>query len=222
MSDTKGQPAAPKASWIRGKRDLFAAIASGFVAMLALATSMYNVYLQRQQVRAQVWPRLSVGVSLNDDALSFVVANHGVGPAEVRRVRVLVDGKPARDWTEVEHAMLGPGPLGFVAAVDTLENDIVSAGAEHHWLTIPDRQAAIKMLAQRRRLAIEVCYCSTLDECWTNAADFASTGDVSRPQPVAQCAPDAVPFTSVAGEDLDAVLAHMADGGLLVPKEAKK
>jgi hypothetical protein len=38
--------------------DRIAALTSGFVAVLALVVSTYNVYLQRQQIRAQVWPRL--------------------------------------------------------------------------------------------------------------------------------------------------------------------
>jgi hypothetical protein len=79
-------------------RELLAALVSGFVGAVALATSTYTVYLQRQQVRAQVWPYLVMGADWGHDGLVLDVVNRGVGPAAVKRVRVTVDGKPMEDW----------------------------------------------------------------------------------------------------------------------------
>ena len=55
-------------------RDLLAAVASGFVGALALATSTYNVYLQRQQVKASVWPHVTMDTASTDEgAFSIVI-----------------------------------------------------------------------------------------------------------------------------------------------------
>lgn len=61
---------------------------SGFIGALALAVATYNVYLQHKQVRAQVWPRLLFMPSFNDTGFTLSLENGGIGPAEVRTVRV--------------------------------------------------------------------------------------------------------------------------------------
>jgi hypothetical protein len=64
------------------------------IAVLAVAVSAYTAYLQRQQVRAQVWPVLEYGTG-NEPELRLWLANKGVGPALIRHVMVTVDDKPA-------------------------------------------------------------------------------------------------------------------------------
>ncbi|MGH8155426.1 MAG: hypothetical protein ACREP0_09375 [Rhodanobacteraceae bacterium] len=48
----------------RGIRwDAMAAIIASLVGLLALIVAGYTAYIQRQQVRAQVWPYLQMGVA---------------------------------------------------------------------------------------------------------------------------------------------------------------
>jgi len=51
----------------------------------------YTAYMQRQQVRAAVWPILEFASSNGPD-IHFTLANKGVGPAIIRNVVVMVDG----------------------------------------------------------------------------------------------------------------------------------
>src|SRR5271168_5107536 len=80
------------------------ALASGFVACLALLVSAYTVYIQRQQLKVQVWPRLApfsegqVGSNTSEVHISFGLKNRGVAPAEVRSVQVTFDGEAMPDW----------------------------------------------------------------------------------------------------------------------------
>ncbi|MBS0382723.1 MAG: hypothetical protein JSR56_09830 [Proteobacteria bacterium] len=84
----------------RGIRwDALAAIIAALIGLLALCVSGYTAYIERQQVRAQVWPHLDIGASTFPP--SIVVKNQGVGPAIVRSVEVLVNGKPQPDWAHV-------------------------------------------------------------------------------------------------------------------------
>jgi hypothetical protein len=97
---------APHAKPRSRHRDLLAALVSGFVGFVALATSTYNVYLQRQQVRAQVWPYLVLGADWGHEGFTLGVTNRGVGPAAVKRVTVTVDGKLVEDWVDAEARLL--------------------------------------------------------------------------------------------------------------------
>ncbi len=52
------QPPAGGKDW-----DALAAVIATFIGILALAVAGYTSYLQRQQLRAQVWPRVQMGAS---------------------------------------------------------------------------------------------------------------------------------------------------------------
>jgi hypothetical protein len=140
-----------------------AAIIAAFVGLLALTVSGYTAYIQRQQVRAQVWPYLEPGVSGSKREL--VLVNKGVGPARVRSVQMYVDGKPQHNWHDV-YAALG---LKFehVPPYSTVNSIVLSAG-EHLdqvlFQSVDDFNAFAKQAA---RAEMRLCYCSTLNECWT-------------------------------------------------------
>lgn len=156
--------------WIGGRhRDLLAALASGFVGALALGTSTYNVYLQRQQVRASVWPHVTMSSAFTDDgALSFVLRNRGVGPAQLKRFRVTVDGKPAEDWADMLKMLLRKDTLTYIPDTTELHEEVLTPGMELPLLKIPTFKDSqdIMQEAGSGRFSIEVCYCSTLDDCW--------------------------------------------------------
>jgi hypothetical protein len=82
------------------------AIIATFVGFLALCVSGYTAYMQRQQVRAAVWPILEFGYSNHPD-IHFTLANKGVGPAIIRHVVVKVDGQPVVDWVEALRKLVG-------------------------------------------------------------------------------------------------------------------
>src|SRR5947207_14949626 len=68
------------------------AVIATFVGFLALCVSAYTAYVQRQQVRAAVWPILEFDSS-NAPDIHFTLANKGVGPAIIRHVVMEVDGR---------------------------------------------------------------------------------------------------------------------------------
>src|SRR5205807_9429834 len=63
------------------------AVIATFVGLCALCVSGYTAYIQRQQVRAAVWPILQFDSS-NAPDIHFTLANKGVGPAIIRNVIV--------------------------------------------------------------------------------------------------------------------------------------
>jgi hypothetical protein len=197
-------------------RELLAAVASGFVGALALATSTYNVYLQRQQVRAQVWPSVGVSSDFNNGVFTVTLRNRGVGPALVRRVRVTVDGQRAADWFDAERRVLRRSSFDmWSAGVEPVENQVLAPGAELLTFKVAFPADARGMFFGADRLATNVCYCSTLGECWVYTEVSALEPGSTRPTD--ECAPDPVPFRAATHETLAAlqasVVARLKDAG---------
>ncbi len=117
----------------RREWDGVAAIIAALVGLLALCVSGYTAYIQRQQVRAQVWPYLIAGN--NDNEHSIEVYNKGVGPAIVRSAEVWVDGKPQKDWKHVLEALAVNKPFHFTDS--TINPNVLSPGEKISMIKFP-------------------------------------------------------------------------------------
>lgn len=140
----------------------FAAVVATLVGLLALVVSGYTAHIQRQQVRAQVWPYLLVS---NDDPRQAIeVLNKGVGPALVRGVQVWIDGRPQRSWNAALRT-LGIPPHGYQNS--TLNDNVLSPGEQMTWIRIANPDMYLRFrAAYRSRIGVAACFCSTLGDCW--------------------------------------------------------
>ena len=150
-----------------------------FIGFCALCVAGYTAYMQRQQVRAQVWPILEFDSS--NGPIHFTLANKGVGPAIIKHAIIKVDGEPVRDWTAVLDKLLGPptNPEHRHHYSESDMNSHVLSGNESMDIMTPqddnnkpiafDRENPLwkKLNDARFKVTIEICYCSTLGECWT-------------------------------------------------------
>ena len=152
----------------------YEAIVATFVGFCALCVSGYTAYVQRQQVRAAVWPILQF--DSHNGPIEFILANKGVGPAIIRHVVVKVDSQPLRNWIEVVKQLLGPAQPHY--AESDMNNRVLSAGetmvvfipqdAENKPLNFDKSNPLwVKWNTERLRVSVEICYCSALGECWT-------------------------------------------------------
>ena len=147
--------------------DAYAAVIASFIGILALAISGYTAHVQRQQLRAQVWPYLQLEFS--NVHLSFSAVNQGTGPASITAVRVTVDGAPVGTWSDVKKV------AGFTdkerVVFSTLSKAVLSTGTVFT-IAKPDddeqSQAKFKELlpGKKHALSFTVCYCSVLEDCW--------------------------------------------------------
>jgi len=175
------------------------AVVATLVGLCALCVSGYTAYMQRQQVRGAVWPILQFDHS--NGPIRFTLANKGVGPAIIKHVVVKVDEQPVKTWTEVLEKILGAGyhpgeeadmggrvfaageSLNVFTPHDDAQNPVVFDKANSLWQ---------QLNTGRERVTVEICYCSTLGECWT------VRGGGKRPNtttPTHQCpSPSAVTF----------------------------
>jgi hypothetical protein len=150
------------------------AVIATLVGFCALCVSGYTAYMQRQQVRGAVWPILQFDSS--NGPIRFTLANKGVGPAIIKHVIVKVDDQPVKNWVEVLDKLLGPGY--HPGESSDMGSHVFSAGESINVFTphddarnpIPfDKSNPLwaKLNAGRSRVTVEICYCSTLGECWT-------------------------------------------------------
>lgn len=150
-------PERPRRDW-----NAVAAIIAALIGLLALVVSGYTAMLQRQQVRAAVWPYPQPGIS--PSLRKLTLGNVGVGPAMIRGVHVYVDGKPQRDWPAVFGA-LGLADLANTP-YSTTNGVVLPAGGVIQKLAFRDDASFARFYAQYPRLQMHLCYCSALDECW--------------------------------------------------------
>src|SRR5215471_5516221 len=137
-----------------------------FIALVAVCVAGYTAYMQRQQVRAAVWPILEFDSSNGPD-IHFTVSNKGVGPAIIRHVIVKVDGHPARNWNDVLDKLIGPEKhrysesdiTGHVFGAGESMDVFTPRDAEGNAITF-DRSNPlwVKMNEGRGRVSVEICY----------------------------------------------------------------
>jgi hypothetical protein len=170
------------------------------IGLLAVSVSAYTAYMQRQQVRAAVWPILEFDSSNGPD-IHFTVTNKGVGPAIIRHVIMKVDGQPVKNWNEVLDKLLGPGEHRY--SESDITGHVFAAGESMDVFTphntegnpiASDRSNSLwmQMNKDRARVTTEICYCSTLGECWILHAGGLTHGTTTETR---RCpAPSAVTF----------------------------
>ena len=134
----------------RREWDGVAAVIAALVGLLALCVSGYTAYVQRQQVRAQVWPYLETGLSPSKQELTLV--NKGVGPALIRSVQIFVDDKPLHDWDAV-YAALG---LKYAQRppYSTINGVVISAGERIDQVVFKDADSFNLYVRQAKRVSV--------------------------------------------------------------------
>src|SRR3954463_10135733 len=74
------------------------------IALVALATGLYQAKLSRDQAKAAVWPYLIAGNS-GENGYSRIVQNVGLGPAIIGAFEVHVDSVPVHSWAEAAESL---------------------------------------------------------------------------------------------------------------------
>jgi hypothetical protein len=154
-----------------GRVDRWLSIAAGVGAICAVAISLYQAALAREQQRASAWPYLNQSNSyVPGQPYTRQVENQGVGPARVGSFEVLVDGRPVRTWDDAVRALTGKPDPGLVYS-SFGHGSVLPPGRTHTllWL-LPGNQAQVFFEGAQTRLETVICYCSIYEECWQAAS----------------------------------------------------
>jgi hypothetical protein len=165
--------------------DRVLSLAAGVAAVTAVAVSLYQAALAREQLRASAWPYLAQANSFTAGRPYLrVVSNEGVGPARVRSFSVLVDGRPVPTWDAAVRALTGQSEPALVYS-SFGRGSVLPPGATRTLLTLPrGERAATFWREAQTRLETVACYCSVYDECWRAASR------AEEPRPVPACPAD--------------------------------
>jgi len=162
--------------------DRWLSIAAAVGAICAVAISLYQAALAREQQRASAWPYVAQSNGFMPGT-PYVrrVENEGVGPARVRSYQVLVDGRAVPTWGAAMRALTDT--IDASAVFSSIgRGSVLPPGATLTVLQIPPGAEAVAFWrAAQTRLETVVCYCSIYDECWI------SDTRTDEPAPVRAC-----------------------------------
>jgi hypothetical protein len=142
------------------------------ISVISIFLSFYQAKIAEKQAHAAVWPYVSIDYDVNDQGARsgfiWTVENNGLGPALIQSVIVSVDGKPQRSWDEVCKALgitrtfssTMSEVSGRVLPPDTGRETTIDA------IHVMSPAEAKIFYEGRKRLAMEICYCSVYEECW--------------------------------------------------------
>ena len=194
----KAERSALREMFKRSRRgEMFAIGASGLAGFLSLLVSTYNVYLQRTQVRAQVWPNVE-WLYYGREGYEQVLKNTGIGPARIIGARVSLDGRPYDTWDALVRELFKRDPrlasgVSFDGWHSQIRGRTVPAGGEISAMKVtvdegPQADAKRAALAEAfEHVTTQICYCSALDECWL-------LDDHDGTQAVSKCARERLTF----------------------------
>ena len=165
--------------------DRWLSLAAGVGALCAVAVSLYQTALAREQQRASAWPYVAQSNSyVTGRPYERLVENEGIGPARVRSFRVLVDDRPVATWGAAVRALTDL-PDSNVVYSSLGRGSVLPPGAGRTLLQLPPGPQARRFWSEAQtRLTTIVCYCSVYDECW----EADSRRD--EPTPVRACTDD--------------------------------
>lgn len=168
-----------------------------FVISIALA---YATFVQAEATRkiqqSETWPYVSYGTSnISDDGrteISFALGNDGLGPARVKQIEFLYDGKPIKSPRQFLQSCCGDSPAQPIKFMSSNPEVVLRPGETTQFIRLERRpeNAAIwdRLQDELWKVAIRACYCSIFDDCWVLDTR------VSDPRQVALCPADWTDF----------------------------
>ncbi|XOV84161.1 MAG: hypothetical protein ACFHXK_03375 [bacterium] len=158
------------------------------IAVLALYAALTESAAVRQQTAAAVWPFVQLMIEDYDTGetagFSFALTNVGVGPAKMRGLRLSIDGKVTRNWSELV-ASAG-GDTGAALNRNFISDRVLRPEETVVVISTTDTDLARQLagaVSDKQRSVLTFCYCSIFDECWL--AD--SREDLQAPERVNAC-----------------------------------
>ena len=160
------------------------------IAITALVTSISSIVIAIQHghtmeklVQANSVPYLEGGFNTATpegvQELSLLLLNRGVGPAHEESLRVTVDGRPVKTFTDLVVASLGPDEGHQARQVFHQTHTLVRNNVPKRFIPAGQPQLVFKvprtpqnahswdlLVNQQARWKVSFCYCSVFDECW--------------------------------------------------------
>jgi hypothetical protein len=149
------------------------------LALLASAAASIATVVQTStvasQLSASVWPYLTVRETVGQNDIEVALENEGLGPAIIQSAGLALDGKPLPNWHTAIRMLVAKdrSPKPHLAIEVTTvrsffgKGDVVRPGATFELISLHTQIGRdFASAADAPKLALSVCYCSILQQCW--------------------------------------------------------
>ncbi|MCB0518906.1 MAG: hypothetical protein KDD27_08210 [Saprospiraceae bacterium] len=145
------------------------------VSFCALAVSIYQAIILRNQQYAAVWPYIEPTVRYSNHSFELLIQNKGTGPAIIKKVNLTLDDQPVADYRKFMGDLLGNHAFQSLS-ITSVDNSVISANESVRMLAaeLPD-SLSISSSDFPQRTTVKICFCSIFGDCWTYL-----DGDVKR------------------------------------------
>ena len=171
----------------RIQAEMLVGVSAVLIGVCALAVSLYETSLMREEQRAAVMPLIELGRSYylggsetsNDEwRLSLHAENVGIGPARILDFRVYVDGVPKPTWNAAVRTLIGRD-IAVEYGQSTINGRTIPPDRQITMFDLHDRELTAEIIGEFDRVDFQACFCSVFDECWTtNYSTFGATSPV--------------------------------------------
>lgn len=159
-----------------------------------------------RSVEASTWPFLQLELSTTSDhgdrpdasvTVAAQVSNHGNGPARIKSLQVLLDGKPVASPSKLLAACCmekGKAVAQYESQLFNVDGTVLAQRESQTLFSLAPRDETArrinrKLSAAIPRIEIRSCYCSVFDECWIGSTS-------GPPREVKACPTNLVNFNS--------------------------
>lgn len=142
----------------------FIAIAALIVSVSAVVVGLYEASLQRHHDRAEVWPHVEIQIFTKQTGAEIVVENTGIGPAIIQSAVATIDGRVARNWSDVLQTLNGVEPSSF--GHYTIVQHGLRPGDRITVMDVPAGDLPRDFWKSIARAGFSVCYSSVFDQHW--------------------------------------------------------
>jgi hypothetical protein len=161
-----------------------------FVISIALAyATLVQAEATRKIQQSETWPYVSYGTSdVTDEGIeeiSFQLGNDGVGPARLKQLEFLYNGRPMQSPRIFLQACCGDPPGRPTPFMSSNFETVLRPGENIGFIRLVKsaHNSAVwdKLELERWKVAVRYCYCSIFDDCWVKDSRKAD------PEPVKVC-----------------------------------
>jgi hypothetical protein len=161
--------------WLRF--DTVVAICALLVSVITASVLGYQTHVVEEQYAATIWPYLSVDTAHAEHQLRIALTNNGLGPALIGSAQLIIDGKPAPGWTTLADLFRRDPAFSSLrhkeisnttSSVD--ESTTIRPGDSLPLFNVAVSNTVPQELLRKHTIALQFCYCSLNDRCWTLSA----------------------------------------------------
>ena len=146
--------------------EMLTALSAVFIGVVALIIGAYQAKVASDQRAASVWPYLEVArYSIQGNKYGLNIVNKGVGPAIIKQMDVLVDGKPMTGWSTAFRTMINED-IDIRSVYSTTNKTVIAVQESKEMVDITDDSLISKIQAVPDDIKVKICYCSIFNDCW--------------------------------------------------------